>query len=91
MKQGTELILTHHRRGTGSAYFNPEDAGIRFLCSFGNHTPNQTCHITEEHNVNNQCHDNLKSHIWHHKATLNIKISSWQWEKDAEDVGITCQ
>jgi len=51
----------------------------------------KNCHITEEHNVNNQCHDNLQSHIWHHKATLNIKISSWQWEKDAKDVGMTCQ
>jgi len=49
------------------------------------------CHITEEHNVNNKCHDNLKSHIWHHKAILNIKIPSWQWEKDADDAGMTCQ
>jgi len=49
------------------------------------------CHITEEHNVNNKCHDNLKSHIRHHKATLNIKISSLQREKDAEDPEMTCQ
>lgn len=47
--------------------------------------------ITEERNVNDQYRDNLKSHIWHHKVTLNIKISSWQWEKDAEDVGMTRQ
>ena len=33
------------------------------------------CHITEGHTVNNESHDNLKSHFWHHKAVLNIKIS----------------